>query len=96
MINRIYRNSLKTMCEGPFVEDWEFQTVMGVSRDEMRSIHDKWEEPPTDVALRVVRQALNNLIGYPHGRMSKVEEMMGVPEPEMRIALNSILGRELR
>ncbi len=84
------------MSDGPFVEDWEFQTLMGVSRDEMRLIHDNWEEPPSDETLSVVRDALNNLIGYPHGRMAEVEEMISATKAEMITALSSVPGLDLR
>jgi hypothetical protein len=96
METTIYRDCLRVMCDGPFVEDWEFQTLMGVSRDEMRCVHDNWKEPPTDTDLSIVRDALNTLIGYPHGRMQKVEAMMGVTIGELRTALKNIPGIDLR
>lgn len=53
--------------KGPFFPDWEFQTLMGGERDEMRAVLDAWpnvsDGENADVAIN---NAFNNLLGYPH------------------------------
>lgn len=69
---------LRVAVDGPYFPDWEFHTLMGLSRDEMRAIADAWPSPPIEAlmgyespehAQRVaVNNAANSLVGgYPHG-----------------------------
>ncbi|MUM22003.1 hypothetical protein FZI91_09845 [Mycobacterium sp. CBMA271] len=54
---------------GPFFEDWEFETLMGFGRDEIRRIAESWPTAEDDRAQRIaVNNALNNLLSYPHNR----------------------------
>ena len=63
----IVRAALRASVEGPFFPDWEFQTLMGVERDEMRSVLDAWPQvTDAEIADLAINNAFNNLIGYPH------------------------------
>ena len=67
---------LRAVAVGPFLQDanapdpwWEFATVMGLTHAEFSAIADQWpivdiEDPTVRVAIS---NAINNLIGYPHG-----------------------------
>lgn len=60
---------LKAAAEGPFFPDWEFHTLFGLDRDEVRKIAASWPDidgKPSDVRL-AIHNSLVNLIGYPHG-----------------------------
>ncbi len=60
---------LRAAADGPFFPDWEFQTLFGLSRDDVRCVAEAW--PRVDLSSEVVKLAvnnsLNNLLGYPHG-----------------------------
>jgi hypothetical protein len=59
---------LRAAADGPFFPDWEFTTIFGFTRDEIRAFADSWptssDEP---VESRAINASLNNLLGYPHG-----------------------------
>ncbi|QXC60100.1 hypothetical protein KSP35_17300 [Aquihabitans sp. G128] len=67
------RRCLDAVCDGPFFDDWEFGTLMGVTRQEMSRVRDAWPGTPTatssEDALQMQRvavgNALGNLLGYP-------------------------------
>jgi hypothetical protein len=63
----IVHAALRASVEGPFFPDWEFRTLMGVQREEMRAVLDAW---PTvvdaEIADLAINNAFNNLLGYPH------------------------------
>lgn len=69
---------LQIAVEGPYFPEWEFHTLMGLSRDVMRAVAKSWPEAPPDVPdyfesgaeaqLVAVNNAANHLVGgYPHG-----------------------------
>lgn len=58
---------LRAAAAGPFFDAWEFQTLMGVSREDVRRIASVRQESLIDDEDEwVVRNVLNNLLGYPH------------------------------
>jgi hypothetical protein len=67
--SEVIRQCLVAAADGPFFPDWEFHTLLGFERDEIRRIAQRW--PDWDDALEqadAVNNVLNNLLGYPHGR----------------------------
>src|SRR5207253_3096254 len=64
----VIRRALDTWVNGPFIEDWEFATVTGLSRSEAASVASSWPRiRDHEQANQAVLSALGNLIGYPHG-----------------------------
>lgn len=64
----IVSQCLRAAVEGPFFPEWEFQTLMGVSREEISGLRTRWQASVIDHDDEdVVRNVLNHLIGYPHG-----------------------------
>ncbi|SUS05868.1 conserved hypothetical protein [uncultured Defluviicoccus sp.] len=62
--------ALAAAARGPFFPDWEFETLFGLTRDEVGEVAGQistWSaaSPKHRVA---VGSAVNNLLGYPHGR----------------------------
>ena len=61
---------LRAAVDGPFFPEWEFHTLFGLMRSEVRAIADAW--PNVDLtgpdAALAVNDSLNNLLGYPHGQ----------------------------
>src|SRR5215472_14498052 len=61
---------LRAAVDGPFFPEWEFHTLFGLTRGEVRAIADTWpsvDRTGPDVA-HGVNNSLNNLLGYPHGQ----------------------------
>lgn len=82
---------LRAAADGPFFPDWEFHTLFGLTRKEMRSVADAWPNvdlDSLDVAL-AVNQAFNNLLGYPHRKDAVWSQWISVD----RSQLNQLLSR---
>jgi len=71
--------------EGPFFPDWEFHTLFGVERGELRSVRMRW--PNVSLAEETVYLSVMNsiahLLGYPHGEEEAL--LRYVPEGQDRI-----------
>jgi hypothetical protein len=64
----ILGQALRAAADGPFFPDWEFHTLFGLERGEVRAIADAWPAPtahPNEVTA-AVNNSLNMLLGYPH------------------------------
>ena len=72
---------LRAASEGSLFPDWEFHTLFGLSRGEVRAVADGW---PANAALPevevAVHNALANLTGYPHLQIPALREMVGEPD----------------
>ena len=76
------------IVDGPFIDDWEFQTVIGLGREEVNEVRRLW--PVMDdrqTANTAVVGAIGNLLGYPHGK--SLEAHVGVQEQEIREVLDA-------
>jgi uridine phosphorylase len=76
----LIRRSLAACADGPFFEEWEFQSLFGLTRSEFRDAARRWAEQGTidaEVELAVCN-AVANLMGYPHGMDGKLQEDFGV------------------
>ncbi|QTE31094.1 hypothetical protein [Pengzhenrongella sicca] len=81
---------LRAAVEGPFFPDWEFHTLFGLDRDEVRAVLTSWPscENPED-QFSAVNNAMNNLLGYPHGRDDVWPEFI----PASRTEVDDLLWR---
>ncbi len=60
---------LRAAANGPFFPDREFDTLFGVKRDEVRAIVSAWPaiDETNERSVLAINNAMNNLVGYPHG-----------------------------
>ena len=76
----VVRQCLHAAVEGPFFDDWEFHTLFGVQRSEVRTVLSTW--PDVDESDETVRLAINNslgnLVGYPHRCESQWSQFISV------------------
>lgn len=89
--SRIVGEVLRAAADGPFFPEWEFHTLFGLSREQVRRIADEWPLavlPPGDVTL-AVNNSLNMLLGYPHGRDEVWAEWISID----RAALSELFAR---
>ena len=58
---------LRAAADGPFFPDWEFQTLFGLDRGEVRNVADMWPEldPTNNDVILAINNALNMLQMYP-------------------------------
>jgi len=60
---------LHATATGPFFPDWEFHTLFGLERSDVKAIVDAWpaiDDASENVSL-AINNSMNNLLGYPHG-----------------------------
>ncbi len=87
----IVRRSLQATVEGSFFADWEFDTLIGVDRDTVREVYVSWPDQTIgqeDFGCAVVG-AMNNLVGYPHGKEGELMTYV----PEGRAGISEALKR---
>lgn len=88
---KIVGQALRAAVDGPFFPDWEFHTLFGLTRDEVRAVANAW--PAIDLTnsnvVVAVSNALNNLLGYPHGQDSAWSNWISVEPREP----DELLGR---
>lgn len=59
---------LRAAIDGPFFPEWEFETLMGVTREELKELAANWRAHKSrEQTSDAVTSVLNNLVGYPHG-----------------------------
>lgn len=87
---RLAAACLRAAADGPFFPDWEFETLTGASREEVRANAGMWESasPPTSTMHAIARGGLTNLLGYPHGRAADLCGLVG----HSREDLNQLLA----
>src|SRR4051812_41259647 len=80
---------LRAASDGPFFPDWEFPTLFGLERDQVRRIAAAI--PDIDDSLEEVALAINNamvnLFGYPHDHEAVWSQFISVPEEEVNRVL---------
>jgi hypothetical protein len=78
---------LRAAVDGPFFPEWEFHTLFGMTRVEVRDIADRFPDPDefddepgahNDQWL-AINNTLVNLFGYPHGHDAEL------PAPRERL-----------
>ena len=82
----LIRRCLHAAVEGPFFDDAEFPTLIGVSRADARAAADAWPNVSAtdEVVTSVINNMLLNLFGYPHGDMVAWDRLIAVDPVEVR------------
>lgn len=91
----ILGEALRAAVDGPFFPDWEFHTIFGLHRSEVRAIAEAW---PLQVASpekteQAVNNSLNNLLGYPHGEEAVWSQWISVDERQLCELFDRLRGR---
>ncbi|MGJ4952114.1 hypothetical protein [Bradyrhizobium sp. HKCCYLS20291] len=87
----IVHRALGAAVEGPFFPEWEFHTLFGLERSEVRAIYEAWPSPACNSAqlLAAMIGSLNNLLGYPHQQEDALRQYF----PEGCSVLSATLAR---
>lgn len=90
----LIRACLRAAVEGPFFEEWEFQTLFGLTREQVRAIADEWPPtaPLTPTVSLAIRSSLNNLFGYPHDQSDELRRRLGITPERLQHLMNRMDG----
>jgi hypothetical protein len=83
-----FKEALTAAAEGPFFQDWEFHTLFGLERSELRCLASQFSVT-SSVSSSVsfaISAACNNLLGYPHGQERAWPQWISVPPEELSAA----------
>jgi hypothetical protein len=87
----IISRCLRAAEEGPFFPEWEFQTLFGVNREDIRNVRLRW--PNVSLKEEMVRVSVFNsltlLLAYPHGDEKELQRYV----PEGRSGIREVLDR---
>ena len=87
---------LRAIVDGPYVPEWEFQTVMCVTREEAAAVADSWPDPTgAPFTFVTVSNTLNNLLEYPHNRWAELSEYLNADSRPLIAALARWRGEDL-
>jgi hypothetical protein len=90
----IAKLSLDATVVGDFFPDWEFQTLFGLSREDVRAVAERWPENLCDpVTETAVFNALTNLHGYPH-RLEGDLAKFGLAAETIKVVLDKLKNAE--
>ena len=84
----IVKQCLRAAVEGPFFPDWEFSTLFGLERDEVRNLLESGTrlDDSTEIVRIAINNSFNNLTGYPHGCEKEWSKFISVsPQEVLRI-----------
>ncbi|HZE58864.1 MAG TPA: hypothetical protein VE031_13495 [Chthoniobacterales bacterium] len=76
---------LRAASDGPFFPDWEFHTLFGLERDQVRRIAaaiPHIDDSSKEVAL-AINNAMAHLTGYPRHQEAVWSQFISVPEEEV-------------
>jgi hypothetical protein len=67
----VVRECLRAAVNGPFFPDWEFETLFGLDREEVRRVLLSWPtlNEADETVVPAINNSMNNLLGYPMGRI---------------------------
>ncbi|PRD41882.1 hypothetical protein C5748_19725 [Phyllobacterium phragmitis] len=78
----VIKKCLAAVVEGRLFDDWEFQTLFGVNRNQVAITLSQW--PNIDLereeSLLAITGSIMNLIGYPHGRDALLKKYVSSEE----------------
>lgn len=90
----LIRRALEACSHGPFFDEWEFQTLFGLTRPQFGEAAHRWtEEGEVDAEVEVaIRNAIVNLVGYPHGLDEVLEVRFEVDRGRLEDLLRRLTG----
>ncbi len=65
----VVRECLRAAVDGPFFPDWEFETLIGLDREEVRRVLLSWPalNEADESVVMTINNSMSNLLGYPIG-----------------------------
>src|SRR5580700_10830682 len=93
--SKVIGEILRAAADGPFFPDWEFHTLFGLSREQVRGIADEWPLPITapDIVVLAINNSINNLLAYPHKKHELWSDWISVSRDDMDLLYKRLRGR---
>ena len=87
--------ALRAAADGPFFPDWEFHTLLGLDRKDVRQIAYEWPLPkvPVEAVVLAVNNSMNMLLSYPHRKHDVWSEWISIDQTAFNELLNRLRGR---
>jgi hypothetical protein len=82
---KLIKEVLNAAAYGPFIPDWEFHTLFGLYRDEVKRIADNWpknKESDKSVGL-AINNSFINLLGYPIDNVNEWKNYISITRADM-------------
>ena len=95
----VVRECLRAAVEGPFFPEWEFETIFGLTRDEIKQVLLAWPRlDETDESVVIaINNCFNNLLGYPAKRKHEIwPEFISVSHMDLAKIFDKWKGRPPR
>ena len=95
----VIRECLQAAVEGPFFPDWEFQTLFGLTRDDVKRVLQSWPDlnEADESVTRAINNSFNNLLGYPIPNKEEIwSKFMSVTGEELAVIFDKWKGRAPR
>ena len=91
----IVGQALRAAADGPFFPEWEFQSLFGMRRSQVRAIADAWPQPAASLedVTQAVNNSLNNLLGYPHHMEATWSQWISIDCQRLNELFNRLRGR---
>ncbi len=85
----LVQRCISAALHGPYLDDDdEFEAIMGITRDELAETLAAWPKAAAHgSSVYAVSNALNNLLGYPHGQWRQLSRELEATEQEVAEAL---------
>jgi hypothetical protein len=86
--------ALRAAADGPFFPDWEFHTLFGLERSDVRATADAWPvaSPSAEKLAIAVNNALNNLLGYSHSKDAVWSQWITVDRKQLNELFKRLRG----
>ena len=85
--------SLRAAADGPFFPDWEFETLVGASREEVRVAAFTWVRgDKSSRRIELATSVIGNLLGYPHDQMRELMALVGADRTELEAIIQKLSG----
>lgn len=88
---------LRCVASGKVIlHDWEFETIMGLEVSEFLAVVVQWPDVDDSdtVVYLAINNAMNNLLGYPHGK--ELSRYMDASRPEIARIFTKWRGRQVQ
>lgn len=94
----VVKDCLRAAVEGPFFPDWEFHTLFGLERAEVKSILKSWPNlnENDEAVVLAINNSFNNLLGYPHGLHDNWSDFIRVDSRELARIYMKWKGKSVR
>lgn len=85
---------LRAAEQEAFFPECEFETLFGISREQLSAVREKWPDVDichADVGAAIIG-AMNHLLGYPRGQDAQWNKYISSPPAGIKLTLDKLLA----